>query len=214
MTDRDVHADDALPLLIDDRVDCDRGLAGAAITDDQLALAAADRDHRVDRLEAGLQRLLDRLALDDARRDDLDLAALRRVNRAEAVHRPAERVDHPAHHRRADGHLEHARGAPHLIAFTELEIIAEDDGADVVFLEVQREARDLFPRRGDGEFEHLAGHRRCQAVDPRDSVLDLEDGPDLTNVDVREIRGLDFLEEEPCPSSEESGEHTSSAKLP
>jgi hypothetical protein len=35
-----------------------RGLAGLAVADDQLALAAADRDHRVDRLDAGLQRLV------------------------------------------------------------------------------------------------------------------------------------------------------------
>ena len=68
LADGDVDADDALPLLVDDRVDRDRGLAGAAVADDQLALAAADRDHRVDRLDAGLQRLLHRLAHDDAGR--------------------------------------------------------------------------------------------------------------------------------------------------
>src|SRR6187200_2404062 len=45
-------------LLVDDRVDRDRGLAGLAVTDDQLALAATDRGHGVDGLEAGLQRLV------------------------------------------------------------------------------------------------------------------------------------------------------------
>ena len=49
--------------LVDDRVDRDRGLAGLPVTDDQLALATADRRHRVDRLDAGLQRLLHRLAV-------------------------------------------------------------------------------------------------------------------------------------------------------
>ena len=43
--------------LADDRVDADGGLAGRAVADDQLALAAADRDHRVDRHDAGLHRL-------------------------------------------------------------------------------------------------------------------------------------------------------------
>ena len=79
LADRDVDADDALALLVDDRVDRDGRLAGAAVADDQLALAAADRDHRVDRLDAGLQRLLHRLADDDAGRLDLDLA--RRASR-------------------------------------------------------------------------------------------------------------------------------------
>ena len=39
-------------LLVQDRVEDDRRLAGLAVADDQLALAAADRDQRVDRLQA------------------------------------------------------------------------------------------------------------------------------------------------------------------
>src|ERR1700754_2698248 len=57
LPDRDVDRDDARVLVVDDRVERDRRLAGLAVADDQLALAAADRDHRVDRLEAGLHRL-------------------------------------------------------------------------------------------------------------------------------------------------------------
>ena len=41
----------------------DGGLAGLPVADDQLALAAADGGHGVDGLDAGLHRLLDRLAL-------------------------------------------------------------------------------------------------------------------------------------------------------
>src|SRR3546814_18515689 len=41
------------------------GLAGVAVADDQLALAAADGNERVERLEAGLHRLVHRLARDD-----------------------------------------------------------------------------------------------------------------------------------------------------
>ena len=65
LADRDVDALDLLlrvagrPVvaLVDDRVDRDRGLAGLAVADDQLALAAADGGHGVDGLDAGLQRL-------------------------------------------------------------------------------------------------------------------------------------------------------------
>ena len=59
-------------LLVDDRVDRDGGLAGLAVADDQLALAAADRDHRVDGLDAGLHRLVHALALHDAGRLQLE----------------------------------------------------------------------------------------------------------------------------------------------
>ena len=54
LADGDVDADHVAALLIDDGVEGDGGLAGLAVADDQLALAAADRDHGVDGLDAGL----------------------------------------------------------------------------------------------------------------------------------------------------------------
>src|SRR5689334_9672607 len=83
-------------MLVQDRVDRDRRLARRAVADDQLALAAADVRHRVDRLDAGLQRLLHRLALHNARSLPLDRARLRRLDRPLAVERIAERVDDAA----------------------------------------------------------------------------------------------------------------------
>src|ERR1700754_2557869 len=106
LPDRDVHGDDARVLVVDDRVDRDRRLAGLAVADDQLALAAADRDHRVDRLQAGLHRLLHRLALDHAGGLELGRAELGRVDLALAVERRAERGHDAAEQRLADGDLE------------------------------------------------------------------------------------------------------------
>ena len=76
LADRDVDADDAAALLVDDGVDGDGALAGLAVADDQLALAAADRDHRVNGLDAGLHRRVHVLAVDHAGRDALHRAAL------------------------------------------------------------------------------------------------------------------------------------------
>ena len=67
----------------------------------------------------------------------------RRVDVAQAVDRTAERVDHAADELGTDRHLEHARRAADLVAFLQLEVVAEDDGADVVLFEVQRERGDL-----------------------------------------------------------------------
>ena len=53
----------------------DGGLAGLAVADDQLALAAADGNERVDGLQAGLHRLVHRRTRDDAGRLHLDEAA-------------------------------------------------------------------------------------------------------------------------------------------
>ena len=63
LTDRDVDAEDVAAFLIDDRIDRDGRLPDLAVADDQLALALADRNERVDRADAGLQRLFDGLPL-------------------------------------------------------------------------------------------------------------------------------------------------------
>ena len=51
-------------LLVDDGVDGNGCLSSLAVADDKLTLASADRNHGVDGLQSGLQRLLYRLAVD------------------------------------------------------------------------------------------------------------------------------------------------------
>ena len=60
--------------MIDDRIDGDCGLTGLAVADDQFSLTASDWDHGVDGLDAGLQRLMNRLTLNNARSLDFNLA--------------------------------------------------------------------------------------------------------------------------------------------
>src|ERR1700754_4102423 len=143
LPDRDVDRDDARVLVVDDRVERDRRFVGLAVADDQLALAAADRDHRVDRLQAGLHRLLDRLALDHAGGLELGRPRPFGVDVALAVERHAERGDDAAEHLLADRDLELTLGALDRVALDDLVPRAEQDGADVVGLEVQREAGDV-----------------------------------------------------------------------
>src|SRR5256884_5590035 len=99
LPDAAINANYVAALLIDDGVENDRGLAGLAVADDQLALSAADRNHAVDRLDAGLQRLTNRLAVEHAPRDALKRAALLRGDGALSVHRLAEPI-HDAGHQR------------------------------------------------------------------------------------------------------------------
>ncbi len=167
LTDRVVDADDALALLVDDRVDRHSGLAGLAVADDQLALAAADRHHAVDRLEPGLHRLLHRLPVDDAGGEALDREELLGLDRPLAVDRLAERVDDAAEHRVADRHRDDAAGALDLVAFLDLLVVAEQHGADAVLFEVQRDAEHAVRK-----LDHLAGHRPLDAVHARDAVTD------------------------------------------
>src|SRR5690606_2441647 len=72
LANSDVNAGNALAFLADDGVDGYGGLACLAVTDDELALATANRNHGVDGLDAGSQRLRHRLTGNHARRDFLD----------------------------------------------------------------------------------------------------------------------------------------------
>src|SRR6201999_1410799 len=156
-------------LLVQDGVERDRGLAGLAVADDQLALAAADRDQRVNRLEAGRHRLMHRLARDDAGRLDVHAAALGRLDRALAVDRIAERVDHAAEQALADRHVHDGAGALDGLTFFNFTVGAEDDDTDIVGFEVERHAaHTVF------ELDHLAGLDVVEAEDAGDAVTDRE----------------------------------------
>ena len=186
LADRDIHADQVAVLVVDDRVDRDRRLAGLAVADDELPLATADRDHRVDRLEARQHRLLDRLALDDAGGLVLDRARPCAVDLALAVERVAERIDDPAEHRVSDGDLEQALGALDRVTLGDLLPTAEEHGADVVGLEVQRQ-----PDHVVWQLEHLERHAVLETVDPADAVCDGQDRSDLGEVGTGRVETLD-----------------------
>ena len=160
--------------LVDDRVDRDGGLARGAVTDDELALAAADRDHGVDGHDAGLHRLVDGLARDDARGDLLDRVAFAGDDGALAVERVAEGVDDAAEEALADGDGEEATGGLGFHAFLEAGDVAHDHAADGVFGEIERDAL-----KASGQLDHLVHHDAREAVDGGDTVRKGDDGADV-----------------------------------
>src|ERR1700716_675698 len=175
-------------LLVEDGVERDRGLAGLAVADDQFALAAADRDQGVDRLQAGCHRLVDRFARNDAGRLDVDAHPLVGLDRALAVDRIAERVDDAAEQALADRGIDDGAGALDGLAFLDLAVGAEDHDADVVGLEVQRHAAGAVL-----ELDHLAGLDVVEAVDAGDAVADGQHLSDFGNLGLlAEILDLVF----------------------
>src|SRR5205085_4631968 len=190
LSDRHVDADDVSTLLVDDRVDRDCGLAGLPISDDELALAAADRDHRIDGLYAGLHRLLDRCARDDAGCLDLDAAAMRCLDLAETVDRLPERIDHAAEQSLADRHVGNTSRTANFSALADLVGIREDGGADVVFLEVEN-----HPLDSAFEFQQLTGGRTLEAMNARNTVAGRKDATGLAYLDLpTEVTDLLFDE--------------------
>ncbi len=140
LADGDVYANHVAALLVDYGVYGHRGLAGLSVPDDQLALAAADRDHRIYGLDARLQRLVDRLAIDDAGRLDLDAAVLVALDITQPVYGLAKGVDHPPEQALAHRNLGDTTGALYLTALGYFFRVTEHGRTNVVLFEVQRHA--------------------------------------------------------------------------
>src|SRR5690606_24244557 len=128
-------------LLVDDRVDRDRGLTGLTVADDELALATADGDHRVNRLDAGLHGLVNTLALHDARSLKLECATSLGLDGAETVDGVAERVDDATEVSVTNGNREHLARAGDLHARLDAGELTEHDDTDLTLVEVQGKAQ-------------------------------------------------------------------------
>src|SRR5437667_1781583 len=163
-------------LLIENRVERNRGLASLAVADDQFALAAADRDQRVDGLEAGRHRLVDRFARNDAGRLDVDALAFGCLDRTLAVDGIAERIDDTAEQALADRGVDDGAGALDGLAFLDLAVGAENHDTDVVGFEVERHAAGAVL-----ELDHLTGLDVVETVDAGDAVADGQHLSDFGN---------------------------------
>jgi hypothetical protein len=182
LADRVVDADHVLVALVDDRVNGDGSLPRLTVADDQLALPAADGHHRVDGFQTSLQRLADRLSIDDARRDTLDRHERLCRDRSFAVDRLAKRVHDAAEQLFAYGHRDDAAGALDDVPFLDLGEFPEEHRAHTVLFEIQRYAEDAVRK-----FEHLTGHRPLYAVNARDAVTDGHDAADFCDVDLNGV---------------------------
>ena len=129
---------------------------------------------------------------DDGRRLQLEDAAALGDDLALAVDRVAERVDDAAEEAVADRHREDVAGAADRLALLDAGRVAEDDGADLAGVEVEREAEHAAL-----ELEQLVGHRGVQALDAGDAVADLGDGADLLAGGLGAVRRDVLLDRRP-----------------
>src|SRR5690606_19354939 len=116
------------------------GLACRTVANDELALAAANRNHRVDCLDASLDGGVHALAQGHAGGDALNRPSPAAINRTFAVDRFTKRVHDTPDKLFADGHLNDATGRADLVALFNVEVFAEDDRTDRLFFEVHGDA--------------------------------------------------------------------------
>src|ERR1035438_5152794 len=178
LADGDIDANHVAALLINDGVERDGGLAGLAIADDELALAAADRDHAVDGLDAGLHRLFHGLARHHAGGQTFHRIKLVREDGTFAVDGCAKGVDHAADQCLAYRHRHNAAGAANFVAFLNFREVAQQHGAHLVFFQVHGDAGDIVR-----ELDQFACHNLFQAMDSGDAVAHGDDRAGFGDVD-------------------------------
>jgi hypothetical protein len=192
LPDHAIDADQVLALAVDDGVEGDGGLAGLTVADDQLALSAADGNHRIDGLQSGHHRLAHRLTGDDTGRQALYGQGLLGFDRALIVNRLTEGVDHAADHRVAHGHAQNLAGTLDLVALANLGVVAHQHRAHLILFEVHGQAGNAV-----GKLDQLAGHHLVQAVNTRDTVAQRDHGADFIDTDLG-IVVCDLLSQELC----------------
>src|SRR5699024_6497437 len=129
------------------------GLADLTVANNQFALPASDRHHRIDGLLSRLYRLVHRLACDHARRNLFDRRGLVRTEIALAVDGDTQRIDHSTEQRFTHGHFQHLAGGTDFTALRDVPVIPHDHSTNRVTLEVQ--CQTVGTAR---EFEHFTLH--------------------------------------------------------
>ena len=187
LANRDVDTLNTRTFLVDDGIDGNGRLAHLAITDNQLALAAADRHHGVDGFQTDLYRLIDGLPGDNTGRDFFQRIACRGVYRTLAVDGIAQGIDHAALQFRAYRHLQNPRRAAAALAFRQSLVVTENNRAHGIAFEVQRHAVNAAV-----EFDHFPVHHVGQTVNADNAVADGDDRADVARfaADVELIDSL------------------------
>ncbi len=159
--------------LAQDGIDSDGRFTGLAVADDKFALAAADGNENVERLDTRLHRLVYRFTRNNAGRFHVHAADFFRLQRAFAVDRVAKRVNNAAEQLFADGNGHDFAGLADGVTFFNVAVVAENNHTDVVGFKVQRHTFNAVR-----EFNHLAGFDVVEAVNAGNAVTD---GNDLTH---------------------------------
>jgi len=160
--------------LGDDGVQRDGGLAGGTVTDNELTLAAANRDHGIDGQNAGLYRLVYALAGDDARGNLFHGVEVRGFNGAFAVQGVAQCIYDTSEQGGPYRYLEQAACCLAGVSFFQPQGVADDHGADFVLFEVHGK-----PHHPAGEFYHFVEHGVAQTFYACDAITNGFHGADV-----------------------------------
>ena len=165
LSDRNIDADHIFSFLVQDRVHCNRRLSRLTVSDDQLSLSAADREHCINRQDTGLHRNADRLSVNDPRSFLLDRAVTICFDLSSSVNRLAECIDDSSYICFTDRYAGFLSCAGYFRTLTDLRITSEKDTSDLIFADILDHS--LKPGL---ECDDLSVHGVVDAIDRGDPV--------------------------------------------
>ncbi len=162
--------------MVNNRIDGDSGFTGLTVTDNQFPLAAADRSHRVNGLDPGLQRLIHRLALHYIRGTGFYRPGFLRIALPLAVNRPAQTINHPANQSFANRHLYNFACTLDQVAFPDSfirVICAKDHHSHAIFFQVKHHPHNIVR-----ELHQLTHHYIVEPINTGDRIPNLDNRSD------------------------------------
>jgi len=162
------------PLLVKHGVQSDGSLTGLTITDNQLTLTTTDGDHGVDRLETGLDGLVDGLTGENARGLDLSTTLLLGVEGTLSVDGVTEGIDDTAEKLGSDRDIDNLSGTLDGLTLLDETVRTEKHNTDLAGFQVHAHALDT-----GGELDKLLSLDVVHAVDTGNTVTDGENTTSL-----------------------------------
>src|SRR5208337_1507729 len=174
-----IDANDIAALLVDDRIKGNRRLSCLAVTDDELPLSPTNRDHRINCLYSCLERLPDRLPVNNTRCNDINYSACLGIDRPLAVNRLPDGIYNASDHFLSDWDRHDLSRPFDNVAFLNVGVLAEQDRSNHVFFKVKRHAKDII-----GELEKLRRHAVVESVNPGDTIADRNYNTHLADINA------------------------------
>src|SRR5699024_5676016 len=142
LTNGNVNTNHILILLVEDGIYSNGRLSCLPVTDNQLTLTAADRNECIDRLDSGLQRLINRFTVHNTWCWGFNRPCFRCFNRPLSIYWLTEWIDNTSQEFLTDGDFHNSSRTAYFIAFFNISKRTEDNNTDVGLFKVLRHSHN------------------------------------------------------------------------
>ncbi|MNE19626.1 hypothetical protein D3C80_1127140 [compost metagenome] len=182
LSDRNVNTFYAVTFLVDDGIDGDCSFTCLTVTDNKLPLAAADWNHRVDRFNTSLHRLVNGFTINYAWCVVFYWAEFCCLDWTFTINWLTKRIYNTSKQSITYWYLHDLSCTFYLIAFTNFAIWTKNNDTDVTFFKVERKAVNTVCK-----LKEFVSHGVFKSVDTGDTVTNLNNCANFGHFNFRFI---------------------------